>query len=131
MIFSRCWNIKVVELSRIIYMTINHILLFCYKYAIEHRCRVVVSRLGLCGNISRSNPLKDNHLLLKVKPLDNTKEEVYTTNFVNKLLDVICRILQLHLLYLEHQKHGKAIANVTLLQNYGIRIDVNLTAFSI
>ena len=86
---------------------------------------------GLSGNISGSDPLKDNRLLLKVKPLDDTKEAAHTANVVNELSDVIRGILRSHPLNAERLKQGKAIANIVLLRGCGIRIDVNpLTPFN-
>ena len=125
MISGRCWNTKTVGLSGIVYRTVNHITLLCCRYATEHRCGVVVSGAGLSGNISGSDPLKDNRLLLKVKPLDDSKEAAHTANVVNELSDVIRGILRSHPLNAERQKQGKAIANVVLLRGCGIRIDVN------
>ncbi|KAG0600130.1 hypothetical protein M758_11G009200 [Ceratodon purpureus] len=94
------------------------------RYATEHRCGVVVSGPGLSGNISGSDPLKDHRLLLKVKPLDDTKEAAHTANVVNELSDVIRGILRSHPLNAERLKEGKAIANLVLLRGCGIRIDV-------
>jgi len=68
--------------------------------------------------------LKDHRLLLKVKPLDDTKEAAHTANVVNELSDVIRGILRSHPLNAERQKQGKAIANLVLLRGCGIRIDV-------
>ncbi|CAM6012598.1 unnamed protein product [Sphagnum balticum] len=93
------------------------------KYATEHRCGVVVSGPGLSGNISGSDPLKDNRLLLKVKPLDDSKEAAHTAAVVNELSDVMRRILRSHPLNAERQAQGKAIANVVLLRGCGIRIE--------
>lgn len=100
------------------------LLLHICRYATEHRCGVVVSGPGLCGNISGSDPLKDHRLLLKVKPLDDTKEAAHTANVVNELSDVIRGILRNHPLNAERLKQGKAIANLVLLRGCGIRIDV-------
>lgn len=62
--------------------------------------------------------------MLKVKPLDDTKEAAHTANVVNELSDVIRSILRVHPLNAERQKEGKAIANLVLLRGCGIRIDV-------
>lgn len=94
------------------------------RYATEHRCGVVVSGPGLSGNISGSDPLKDHRLLLKVKPLDDTKEAAHTANVVNELSDVMRGILRQHPLNAERKKQGKAIANIVLLRGCGIRIEV-------
>lgn len=94
------------------------------RYATEHRCGVVVSGPGLSGNISGSDPLKDHRLLLKVKPLDDTKEAAHTANVVNELSDVMRGILRHHPLNAERKKQGKAIANIVLLRGCGIRIEV-------
>ncbi|KAI3743471.1 hypothetical protein L1987_61181 [Smallanthus sonchifolius] len=48
------------------------------RYATEHRCGVVVKGPKLSGNISGTDPLKDNRLLLEAQPLDNTEEAKHT-----------------------------------------------------
>ncbi|KAI3743470.1 hypothetical protein L1987_61179 [Smallanthus sonchifolius] len=53
----------------------------------------------LSGNISGTDPLKDNRLLLKAQPLDNTEEA-------------------------KHTAKEKNIANIVLLRGCGIRIEV-------
>lgn len=85
---------------------------------------MVVSGPGLSGNISGSDPLKDGRLLLKIKPLDETKEAAHTADVVNELSDVMRGILRAHPLNAERKAQGKAIANVVLLRGCGIRIEV-------
>nr|GEX61659.1 probable 2,3-bisphosphoglycerate-independent phosphoglycerate mutase [Tanacetum cinerariifolium] len=48
------------------------------RYATEHRCGVVVKGPKLSGNISGTDPLKDNRLLLQAQPLDDTEEAKHT-----------------------------------------------------
>ncbi|KAH1110846.1 hypothetical protein GLYMA_04G110800v4 [Glycine max] len=64
------------------------------RYATEHRCGVVVKGPNLSGNISGTEPLKDNHILLKAEALDDS-----------------------------HEPKGKSIANVVLLRGCGIQIE--------
>ncbi|KAI3808610.1 hypothetical protein L1987_24565 [Smallanthus sonchifolius] len=66
------------------------------RYATEHRCGVVVKRPKLSGNISGTDPLKDNRLLLEAQPLDNTEEAKHTAKVVNELSKEISRILGAH-----------------------------------
>ncbi|KHN24795.1 hypothetical protein glysoja_037137 [Glycine soja] len=67
------------------------------RYATEHRCGVVVKGPNLSGNISGTEPLKDNHILLKAEALDDS-----------------------------HEPKGKSIANVVLLRGCGIQIEARL-----
>lgn len=94
------------------------------KYATEHRCGVVVKGPRLSGNISGTDPLKDNRLLLQVKPLDETEEARHTAAVVNELSKEISRILVSHPLNAKRAAEGKNIANVVLLRGCGIRIEV-------
>lgn len=94
------------------------------KYATEHRCGVVVKGPKLSGNISGTDPLKDNRLLLKAEPLDDTEEAKHTAAVVNELSKEISRILVSHPLNAKRAAEGKNIANVVLLRGCGIRIEV-------
>lgn len=94
------------------------------RYATEHRCGVVVKGSKLSGNISGTDPLKDNRLLLKAKPLDNTDEAKHTAEVVNELSREMTRILVAHPLNAKRAAEGKNIANVVLLRGCGIRIEV-------
>ncbi|KAL4193542.1 hypothetical protein AMTRI_Chr06g177250 [Amborella trichopoda] len=94
------------------------------RYATEHRCGVVVKGPKLSGNISGTDPLKDNRLLLKVTPLDDTQEAKNTAAVVNELSQEISRILVSHPLNAKRASEGKSIANVVLLRGCGIRIEV-------
>ncbi|KAK3409324.1 hypothetical protein EUGRSUZ_J01450 [Eucalyptus grandis] len=93
------------------------------KYATEHRCGVVVKGPKLSGNISGTDPLKDNRLLLQVEPLDETEEARHTAAVVNELSKEISRILVSHPLNAKRAAEGKNIANVVLLRGCGIRIE--------
>lgn len=95
-----------------------------YRYATEHRCGVVVKGPKLSGNISGTDPLKDNRLLLEAKPLDDTEEAKNTASVVNELSKEISRILVAHPLNAKRATEGKNIANVVLLRGCGIRIEV-------
>ncbi|PIA63391.1 hypothetical protein AQUCO_00201021v1 [Aquilegia coerulea] len=94
------------------------------RYATEHRCGVVVKGPKLSGNISGTDPLKDNRLLLKAEALDNTDEAKHTAAVVNELSKEISRILISHPLNAQRAAEGKAIANLVLLRGCGIRIEV-------
>ncbi|KAL8240822.1 hypothetical protein R6Q59_014177 [Mikania micrantha] len=94
------------------------------RYATEHRCGVVVKGPKLSGNISGTDPLKDNRLLLEAKPLDNTEEAEHTAKVVNELSKEIFKILVAHPLNQKRVSEGKNIANIVLLRGCGIRIEV-------
>ncbi|KAJ6795742.1 Uncharacterized protein M6B38_224250 [Iris pallida] len=94
------------------------------RYATEHRCGVVVKGPKLSGNISGTDPLKDNRLLLKAEALDGTEEAKHTAAVVNELSKEISRILVSHPLNAKRAAEGKNIANVVLLRGCGIRIEV-------
>ncbi|KAJ0817923.1 putative phosphoglycerate mutase (2,3-diphosphoglycerate-independent) [Helianthus annuus] len=94
------------------------------RYATEHRCGVVVKGPKLSGNISGTDPLKDNRLLLEAKPLDDTEEAKHTANVVNELSKEISKILVAHPLNQKRATEGKNIANIVLLRGCGIRIEV-------
>ncbi|GAB2278202.1 hypothetical protein Dimus_035305 [Dionaea muscipula] len=94
------------------------------RYATEHRCGVVVKGPNLSGNISGTDPLKDNRLLLQAQALDDTKEAKHTAAVVNELSKEISHILVCHPLNAKRMAQGKNIANVVLLRGCGIRIEV-------
>lgn len=94
------------------------------RYATEHRCGVVVKGPKLSGNISGTDPLKDNRLLLQAEALDDTEEAKHTAAVVNELSKEISRILISHPLNAKRAAEGKSIANVVLLRGCGIRIEV-------
>ncbi|CAM0147670.1 unnamed protein product [Urochloa decumbens] len=94
------------------------------RYATEHRCGVVVKGPKLSGNISGTDPLKDNRLHLKAEPLDDSEEAKNTAAVVNELSKEITRILVSHPINAKRAAEGKNIANVVLLRGCGIRIEV-------
>ncbi|KAL8546155.1 hypothetical protein ACS0TY_006034 [Phlomoides rotata] len=94
------------------------------RYATEHRCGVVVKGPKLSGNISGTDPLKDNRLLLQVQPLDDSYEAKNTAAVVNELSKEISRILVAHPVNAKRAAEGKNIANIVLLRGCGIRIEV-------
>uniref|UniRef100_A0A2P2J3H0 Metalloenzyme domain-containing protein n=1 Tax=Rhizophora mucronata TaxID=61149 RepID=A0A2P2J3H0_RHIMU len=94
------------------------------RYATEHRCGVVVKGPKLSGNISGTDPLKDNRLLLQAEALDDTDEARHTAAVVNELSREISRILVSHPVNSKRVAEGKHIANVVLLRGCGIRIEV-------
>ncbi|KAF2299478.1 hypothetical protein GH714_032103 [Hevea brasiliensis] len=94
------------------------------RYATEHRCGVVVKGPRLSGNISGTDPLKDNRLLLQAEALDDTDEAIHTAAVVNELSREMSRILVSHPLNAKRSAEGKKMANVVLLRGCGIRIEV-------
>jgi 2,3-bisphosphoglycerate-independent phosphoglycerate mutase len=87
---------------------------------------VVLTGPKLSGNISGTDPLKDNRLLLETTPLDDTEEAKHTAAVVNELSKEMSRILISHPLNEKRASQGKSVANVVLLRGCGIRIEVNL-----
>ncbi|XP_027188592.1 uncharacterized protein [Cicer arietinum] len=94
------------------------------RYATEHRCGVVVKGPNLSGNISGTDPLKDNRLLLKAEALDDSHEAKNTATVVNELSKEITKILVSHPVNAKRVAEGKNVANVVLLRGCGIRIEV-------
>ncbi|XP_057951215.1 uncharacterized protein LOC131146002 isoform X2 [Malania oleifera] len=94
------------------------------RYATEHRCGVVVKGPKLSGNISGTDPLKDNRPLLKAEALDDTVEAKHTAAVVNELSREMSKILVSHPLNAKRVAEGKSTANVVLLRGCGIRIEV-------
>ncbi|KAI3980961.1 hypothetical protein MKX01_025526 [Papaver californicum] len=85
---------------------------------------VVVKGPKLSGNIFRIDPLKDNRLLLKAEPLDDTDEAKHTAAVVNELSKEMLKILIAYPLNAKRLVEGKRIANIVLLRGCGIRIEV-------
>ncbi|XP_050381574.1 uncharacterized protein LOC126798607 [Argentina anserina] len=94
------------------------------RYATEHRCGVVVKGPSLSGNISGTDPLKDNRLILQAEALDGSDVARHTAKVVNELSKEISKILIAHPLNAKRASEGKNIANVVLLRGCGIRIEV-------
>ncbi|PRQ33038.1 putative phosphoglycerate mutase (2,3-diphosphoglycerate-independent) [Rosa chinensis] len=95
------------------------------RYATEHRCGVVVKGPSLSGNISGTDPLKDNRLLLQAEAIDGSDEARHTAKVVNELSKEMSKILIAHPLNAKRASEGKNIANVVLLRGCGIRIEVS------
>lgn len=85
---------------------------------------MVVKGPRLSGNISGTDPLKDNRLLLQVEALDDTDEARHTAAVVNELSKEMSRILVSHPVNAKRIAEGKNMANVVLLRGCGIRIEV-------
>jgi len=85
---------------------------------------VVVKGPRLSGNISGTDPLKDNRLLLQVEALDDTDEARHTAVVVNELSKEMSKILISHPLNAKRVAEGKNVANVVLLRGCGIRLEV-------
>ncbi|XP_028208987.1 transcription factor MYB1-like [Glycine soja] len=94
------------------------------RYATEHRCGVVVKGPNLSGNISGTEPLKDNRILLKAEALDDSHEARNIAAVVNELSKEITKNLVSHPVNAKCTAEGKNIANVVLLRGCGIRIEV-------
>jgi 2,3-bisphosphoglycerate-independent phosphoglycerate mutase len=97
-----------------------------FRYATEHRCGVVVKGPKLSGNISGTDPLKDNRLLLKAEPLDDSFDAKNTAEVINELSKEISKKLVSHPLNKKRAEEGRNIANLVLLRGCGIRIEVSL-----
>lgn len=110
-------------------LTMLVVISYSIRYATEHRCGVVVKGPKLSGNISGTDPLKDNRLLLKAEALDDTEEAKNTAAVVNELSIEMSKILVAHPLNAKRAAEGKNIANIVLLRGCGIRIEVNLNHF--
>ena len=95
------------------------------RYATEHRCGVVVKGQNLSGNISGTDPLKDNRPLQVVEALDDSDSAKHTAIVVNELSHEMRQILRSHALNQERLSQGKSVANVVLLRGCGIRIQVS------
>jgi 2,3-bisphosphoglycerate-independent phosphoglycerate mutase len=85
---------------------------------------VVVKGPRLSCNISGTDPLKDNRLILQAEALDDTDEARHTAAVVNELSREISRVLVSHPLNAKRAAEGKNIVNVVLLRGCGIRIEV-------
>ena len=94
------------------------------RYATEHRCRVVVKGPNLSGNISGTEPLKDNRILLKAEALDDSHEARNIAAVVNELSKEITKNLVSHPVNAKCTAEGKNIGNVVLLRGGGIQIEV-------
>lgn len=90
---------------------------------------MVVKGPNLSGNISGTDPLKDNRLLLQAEALDGSDEAKLTAAVVNELSKEISRILVSHPINAKRAAEGKNIANIVLLRGCGIRIEVCLFSF--
>ncbi|XP_022732180.1 uncharacterized protein LOC111286465 isoform X1 [Durio zibethinus] len=86
-----------------------HLEILHSRHATEHQCGIVVKGPRLSGNISGTDPLKDNRLLLEAKPLDDTDEARHTAVVVNKLSREILKILVSHPLSAKRLAEGKNI----------------------
>ncbi|KAI4346784.1 hypothetical protein L6164_007652 [Bauhinia variegata] len=93
------------------------------RYATGHRCGVVVKGPNLSGNISGTDPLKDNRLLLKAEALEDSHVARHTAAVFNELSREITKILVSHPVNAKRVAEGKNIANVVLLRGCGIRIE--------
>ena len=92
---------------------------------------MVVKGPNLSGNISGTDPLKDNRLHLKAEALDGSDEGRHTAAVVNELSKEITRILVSHPVNAKRVAEGKNIANVVLLRGCGIRIEVCSFSFQL
>ncbi|RZB86372.1 transcription factor MYB1-like [Glycine soja] len=93
------------------------------RYATKHRCGVVVKGPNLSGNISGTEPLKDNRILLKAEALDYSHEARNIVVVVNELSKEITKNLVSHPVNAKCTAEGKNIGNVVLLRGGGIQIE--------
>lgn len=85
----------------------------------------------MSGNISGTDPLKDNRPLQVVGALEDSEEAKLTAAVVNELSNEMRRILTAHPLNAHRQSQGKTIANVVLLRGCGLRIEVRTLVVSV
>ena len=98
-------------------------------YATEHRCAVRIRSQGMSDRITGTDPIHDDKLLEKSKPLDGSKEAQYTADIVNALSDTLRKALESHPINQQRIAEGKPPANVILLRGPGMRL--NVTSFNL
>eukprot|EP00735_Rhodelphis_limneticus_P014417 TRINITY_DN8442_c0_g1::TRINITY_DN8442_c0_g1_i1::g.3413::m.3413 TRINITY_DN8442_c0_g1::TRINITY_DN8442_c0_g1_i1::g.3413 ORF type:complete len:550 (-),score=45.26,sp/Q975P3/APGM_SULTO/32.10/9e-69,PhosphMutase/PF10143.4/1.9e-57,Metalloenzyme/PF01676.13/4.2e-09,Metalloenzyme/PF01676.13/1.4e-16 TRINITY_DN8442_c0_g1_i1:261-1910(-) len=100
------------------------------KYATEHRCGVRIRGPRLSDAITGTDPLVDDKLLVKCKPVgdDPSGDAQLTCDLIEELSREIHTALMRHPINAERIQHGKSPANVILFRGAGARIDV--TPFS-
>ena len=90
------------------------------EYATEHRCGLKVTGKNLSSQITGTDPLKDNKVLLKCFPTDEKDENsIFTARLVNALSDEIRNILKNHTINTERRDKGLPYTNLLLLRGCG------------
>ena len=98
-------------------MCVNHLVSLFekvrVKYATEHRCGIVVHGPGLSGNISGTDPLKDNLPLETSFPLDEEPNSVMTARVVNQVSLEIRKLLEV-----QHKISFQGACELTTFRSY-------------
>ncbi|KAJ1443049.1 Metalloenzyme [Sesbania bispinosa] len=100
------------------------------RYATEHRCGVVVKGPSLSENISGTNPLKDNRLLLKAEALDDSYEAKNTAAVVNELSKTFYYSVAGNILVTQSvEKHGLwpcMVAPTKIIAGLGLSLGIDI-----
>jgi 2,3-diphosphopglycerate-independent phosphoglycerate mutase len=97
------------------------------KYATEHRCGIRIRGENLSGDITGTDPLRDNLPLKISKPRANAENDFdaqLTSTMLNQLSDRIRQLLTQNPINIQRAKEGKNAANVVLFRGCGVRIQV-------
>ncbi|EPZ31344.1 archaeal type cofactor-independent phosphoglycerate mutase [Rozella allomycis CSF55] len=96
------------------------------KYATEHRCGIRIrGEFALSDQITGTDPLKDNRLLLKSEPLSHDDEvAVRTSQIVNKVSDELRELLKQHPENERRNLKGMTQTNVVLLRGAGGLLEI-------
>jgi len=98
------------------------------KYATEHRCGIRVRGENLSGDITGTDPLRDDLPLRVCQPESFAANDVnaqMTSHMLNQLSDRVRQLLENHPVNLERKRQGKNVANLVLFRGCGVRIQVN------
>jgi 2,3-diphosphopglycerate-independent phosphoglycerate mutase len=97
------------------------------KYATEHRCGIRVRGTGLSGDITGTDPLRDDLLLKRSRPKSSATNDInaqLTSTMLNQLSDAVRKLLEQHEINYQRAQRGENLANVVLFRGCGVRIDV-------
>ncbi len=97
------------------------------KYATEHRCGIRVRGKNLSGDITGTDPLRDDLPLRVCEPESFARQDAsaqMTSQMVNQLSDRIRQLLEKHPINEQRRLEGKNQANIVLFRGCGVRIQV-------
>lgn len=94
------------------------------QYATEHRCGLKISGPNLSTLISELDPLKDNKLMGRCIPLDDSSDAQTSAKIVQACSDEIERLLQAHDINKTRKAAGLTHTNVVLMRGCGKRLTV-------
>lgn len=92
---------------------------FIVKAGTSHRAAIVIRGKNLSDKISTNDPKKTEKKVLKVKPLDNSKQAEFTANVLNKFLEFSHKKFEDFKLNKERIKQGKLPGNYFLVRGPG------------